>query len=32
MAKKGKPNSGIGTAGPYSGDINKGGKGTNKKK
>ena len=32
MAGKGKPLKGVGTAGPYSGDIKKGGKRCSKKK
>lgn len=32
MAGKGKPLKGIGTAGPYSGDIKKGGKNGSKKR
>lgn len=32
MASKGKPLKGVGTAGPYSGDIKKGGKSGSKKR
>ena len=32
MAGKGKPLKGVGTAGPYSGDIKKGGKSGSKKR
>lgn len=32
MTGKGKPLKGVGTAGPYSGDIKKGGKSSSKKK